>query len=84
LRLVLVQPAGLGRIDFPTSGPPAAQAAFLRGVLLLHSFEYDDAIVAFRQAQANAPGFAMAYWARPSVTASPCGIGKTSSGQVRR
>jgi tetratricopeptide (TPR) repeat protein len=30
--------------------------------LLLHSFEYDDAIDAFRQAQKADPGFAMAYW----------------------
>jgi tetratricopeptide (TPR) repeat protein len=34
----------------------------VRGVLLLHSFEYDDAIDAFRQAQKAGPGFAMAYW----------------------
>jgi len=34
----------------------------VRGVLLLHSFEYDDAIEAFRQAQRIDPGFAMAYW----------------------
>ena len=33
----------LGRIDFPTSGKPAAQAHFVKGVLLLHSFEFDDA-----------------------------------------
>jgi tetratricopeptide (TPR) repeat protein len=52
----------LGRISFPTSGAATAQPAFLRGVLLLHSFEYDDAIDAFRQAQQADPGFAMAYW----------------------
>jgi tetratricopeptide (TPR) repeat protein len=60
--LVAAQPPSLGRIDFPTSGPSAAQPAFIRGVLLLHSFEYDDAIAAFREAQKRAPGFAMAYW----------------------
>ncbi len=54
--------AALGRISFPTSGSPRATPAFLRGVLLLHSFEYDDAIDAFRQAQKTDPGFAMAYW----------------------
>ena len=54
--------AGLGRITFPTSAPASAQPAFERGVLLLHSFEYDDAIAAFREAQRLAPGFAMAYW----------------------
>jgi tetratricopeptide (TPR) repeat protein len=52
----------LGRISFPTSGSAAAQPAFIRGVLLLHSFEYDDAISAFREAQRIDPGFAMAFW----------------------
>ena len=52
----------LGRISFPTSGSSQAQPAFVRGVLFLHSFEYDDAIDAFRQAQKSDPGFAMAYW----------------------
>ena len=52
----------LGRIDFPTSGSAAAQPAFLKGVLLMHSFEYDDAKEAFLEAQKADPGFAMAYW----------------------
>lgn len=55
-------PPLLGRISFPNSGSPAAQAPFIRGVLLLHSFEYDDAIAAFREAQRIDPGFALAYW----------------------
>jgi tetratricopeptide (TPR) repeat protein len=53
---------GLGRIEFPNSGPAAAQEPFVRGMLLLHSFEYVDAAEAFREAQAVAPGFALAYW----------------------
>ena len=52
----------LGRISFPNSGSPAAQAPFIRGVLLLHSFEYDDAIEAFKETQRADPGFALAYW----------------------
>jgi tetratricopeptide (TPR) repeat protein len=52
----------LGRISFPNSGSPAAQPPFIRGVLLLHSFEYDDAIAAFREAERIDPGFALAYW----------------------
>jgi len=52
----------LGKIDFPTSGSPDAQAHFLTGALLLHSFEFEDAAAAFRQAQEVEPGFAMAYW----------------------
>lgn len=52
----------LGTIDFPTSGAAAAQPAFLKGVLLMHSFEYDDAKEAFQEAQKADPAFAMAYW----------------------
>ena len=52
----------LGHITFPATGAPAAQAQFIRGVLLLHSFEYVDAAEAFRAAQGLDPGFAMAYW----------------------
>lgn len=52
----------IGRISFPTSETGRAQDAFERGVLYLHNFEYDDAILAFRDAQRLAPGFAMAYW----------------------
>jgi tetratricopeptide (TPR) repeat protein len=59
---LFAQPSGLGRITFPTSGSAAAQPHFLRGVALLHSFEYDEAIDAFREAERLAPGFAMAYW----------------------
>jgi tetratricopeptide (TPR) repeat protein len=52
----------LGKIDFPTSGAPAAQKHFVEGVLYLHSFEFDDALEEFRKAQEIEPGFAMAYW----------------------
>src|SRR4029077_7713520 len=38
------------------------QKHFLRGALLLHSFEFDDAEDGFRAAQTVEPGFAMAYW----------------------
>jgi len=54
--------AALGHISFPTSGAAAAQPPFVRGVLFLHSFEYDAAIDQFRQAQKIDPAFAMAYW----------------------
>jgi tetratricopeptide (TPR) repeat protein len=51
-----------GSITFPTSGSPAAQPAFLTGVMALHNFEFDEAAVAFQQAQKADPNFAMAYW----------------------
>jgi len=61
-RTVGAQLQRLGTIDFPTSGAPAAQQAFVRGVLFMHSFEYDAASRSFREAQRLDPGFAMAYW----------------------
>ena len=56
------QTPNLGHIDFPTSGPPEAQKRFIQGVLLLHSFEYEDAAEEFQAASRLDPGFAMAYW----------------------
>lgn len=52
----------LGTVSFANSGQPGAQAPFLRGVLYLHSFEYDAAARAFREAQQADPDFALAYW----------------------
>jgi tetratricopeptide (TPR) repeat protein len=52
----------LGKIDFPNSGAAAAQPAFMRGALLLHSFEYEDAREAFQEARRIDPGFALAAW----------------------
>jgi tetratricopeptide (TPR) repeat protein len=60
----------LGRIDFPTSGA-AAQAPFIRGVLLLHSFEYGRAAQAFQEAQRLDPGFALAYWGEAMTYTHP-------------
>ena len=60
--LLSAQTPRLGTIDFPTSGAPAAQTQFIRGVLLLHSFEYQDAARAFREAQRLDSALALAYW----------------------
>jgi tetratricopeptide (TPR) repeat protein len=65
------QTPGLGTIAFPNSGAPAAQARFIRGVLLLHSFEYQDAAQAFREAQRLDPGFALAYWGEAMTYTHP-------------
>ena len=69
LALVVLLPATVhaqntdyGRTDFETSGAPEAQAAFTRGLLMLHSFEYVDARAAFQEAQTIDPDFAMAVW----------------------
>ena len=52
----------LGTIVFPNSGKAEAQAAFLRGVALLHNFAYPQAAKAFQEAEAIDPNFALAYW----------------------
>lgn len=61
----------LGTIDFPTSGSAKARPHFVTGVLYLHSFEYDDALKAFRTAQELDPGFAMAYWGEAMTYTHP-------------
>jgi tetratricopeptide (TPR) repeat protein len=61
----------LGTITFPNSGKPEVQAPFLRGMLLLHSFEYEDAAAAFREARKADPDFAMAYWGEAMTYTHP-------------
>jgi tetratricopeptide (TPR) repeat protein len=51
-----------GGVAMSTSGSADAQPSFLCGVAALHSFEYEEANDAFKQAQSIDPGFAMAYW----------------------
>ena len=67
LVLSLVTPASaqlenVGQLSFPTSGSAEAQRHFLRGVAILHSFGWKQAIAEFQLAQKAQPGFAMAYW----------------------
>ena len=52
----------LGEVSFANSGAAAAQEPFLRGLALLHNFEYDEAAEGFREAQGRDPSFAMAFW----------------------
>jgi tetratricopeptide (TPR) repeat protein len=52
----------LGEINFTVTGKPEAQPAFKKGLLFLHSFEYDDAAEAFAEVRKLDPGFVMAYW----------------------
>ena len=53
---------GLGETRFANSGAQEVQDDFLRGLLLLHSFEYADSREAFARAREADPSFAMAYW----------------------
>ncbi len=52
----------VGEVSFANSGSPEAQEPFLRGLALLHNFEYEDAAEQFHKAQELDPEFAMAYW----------------------
>ena len=66
--LVFAMPAAaqfdsVGVLDFPASTQSAeAQTHFLRGVAILHSFGWKQAIEQFQAAQELDPDFAMAYW----------------------
>lgn len=62
----------LGRLSFPTSTRnPAAQTAFVRGMLLMHLFEYPAAKEAFLEAQKLDPDFVMAYWGEAMCATHP-------------
>jgi hypothetical protein len=62
----------LGEISFPTtSTSPAAHAAFVTGVLLMHNFHYPRAADAFRQAQRLDSGDVMAYWGEAMTYTHP-------------
>ncbi len=52
----------LGSIDFQVSGAAEALPYFEKGMLLLYSFEYEDARTEFLEAQKSDSLFAMAYW----------------------
>ena len=65
------QAEGVGEVSFANSGAAAAQPAFLRGLALLHDFEYEDAAESFRQAQKLDPAFAMTYWGEAMTHTHP-------------
>lgn len=52
----------VGTIDFPSSASVEAQQHFLRGVAILHSFGWKQAVEQFQAAQQLEPDFALAYW----------------------
>ena len=54
--------AHLGIVRFENSCGAAAQPVFNRGVALLHSFEFRDAVEAFNQTLAIDPKCGIAYW----------------------
>ncbi len=52
----------LGIVNISVTGKESAQPHFEKGLLLLHSFEYEDARDAFQKAQKKDPKMPMAYW----------------------
>jgi tetratricopeptide (TPR) repeat protein len=52
----------LGVVNIEISGKQKAIPHFEKGLLLLHSFEYEDARDAFKSAQEIDPSMPMAYW----------------------
>jgi pentatricopeptide repeat protein len=54
--------ANLGEIEFDVTGSEEAAPFFHDGLLLLHSFEFEDAAEKFVEAQRIDSNFVMAYW----------------------
>ncbi len=54
----------IGKVNFPTSCAPQAQPAILKGVALLHSFQYQEADQVFTEASQKDSRCAMAYWGK--------------------
>jgi tetratricopeptide (TPR) repeat protein len=52
----------LGKATFPISCRSEVEAEFNRGIALLHSFAYADALKAFREVAEQDPKCAMAHW----------------------
>ena len=52
----------LGTVEFEVFGNELAQSHFEKGLLLLHSFEYDDSREEFIKAQEADPEMVMAFW----------------------
>jgi tetratricopeptide (TPR) repeat protein len=59
----LVEPSEkLGSVSFPISCAPALQEPFERGLVLLHSFWFDEAYKQFSSIAEREPSCAIAYW----------------------
>jgi tetratricopeptide (TPR) repeat protein len=68
---ILPAGSGVGEVSFANTGAAAAQPAFLRGLALLHDFEYGAAAESFREAQKIDPAFVMAYWGEAMTYTHP-------------
>ncbi|OIQ28293.1 MAG: hypothetical protein BM564_09480 [Bacteroidetes bacterium MedPE-SWsnd-G2] len=61
----------LGDVYIEVTGAKKAKSHFQKGLLLLHSFEYEDAQTEFQKAQELDPTMAMAYWGEAMTCNKP-------------
>ena len=74
----------LGKVDFPVSCSPEAQAQFNRAVAMLHSFWFPQAPKAFAAVSETDPDCAMAHWGIAiSQRANPL-VGPPDAGALKR
>jgi tetratricopeptide (TPR) repeat protein len=80
--------AGLGSVHFTATGSPACKANVLQGVLLLHSFVYDEAREAFGKADCPIArwGEAMTYdhplWGEENLAAGRAALARLTAAKV--
>ena len=74
----------LGHIVFKVAGSETANQLFIKGHLLMHSFEYDDAAELFRLAQQEDPSCVMAFWGEALTYNHPSGRSKTTKREKQR
>ena len=73
------QSGPLGKVSFPTSCDPKVQAAFERGVAMLHSFWYSAGEKTFREVLKDDPQCAIATWGIASILMSNALAGQGAS-----
>jgi len=60
--VTILDKSSLGEVEFEVTGSEEANTYFQEGLLLLHSFEFDDAAEKFIKAQELDSNFVMSYW----------------------
>jgi hypothetical protein len=75
--------AGLGEINFPNSCASTAQPALLKGMTLLHSFQYSASEQAFTEASQADSHCAIAYWGMAMTAYHPLWEGAGEKALVR-
>ena len=76
---------GVGTVRFETSCAPATRAPFVKGVALLHSFEFGAAAKLFNDVLASDSSCAIAYWGLAiSAWGNPFAAGNKGEAQLTR